>query len=149
MTIRQAKLPDETEAQEDFLNLHWSASAPQDGYRAKLLNTRTPIPHLLRLDREEGLVGMLQASLIDKGQTLFLDRIVVHSQYRRQGIATELLLEFTETLDNDNLFSGLMVGRNKLGAQKLYRDFGYVTAGPESILHTASHIHMERPCLLG
>ena len=143
MIVRLATLPDEYETLETFLNEHWTSVQTQ--YRAKLIEKSFRGPLVLCSEREGSLRGLIAADKAGDNE-LTLHKIVVDSRYRHQGIASELLLEFTQMLDEQGLSSSLFVGRERGGLQKLYSDFGYASL-PESIMNTASHICMERPSI--
>ena len=148
MAIRQANLKTEYDELNAFYNEHWQDDGAS--MQAELLDqTKRASAIVLRSDRDQKLVGLSTAIQTKSEQKPVLcSKLVVHREFRRQGIASELINDLIEIIDSKNKPAILNVDISKSGYIKLYQDFGFVASPGEEDVKDAQYLFMERPALL-
>ena len=146
MLIRPANLPDEYPTLNALFNSHWDDFPNSQEY--PLIPNGMKTPQVLCAEHSNQIVGLaLWLHMQSEGlPILHLQKLVVHSDFRRRGIASDLLLSVTKLADSENAAAELRVDRNNTGLISLYEDFGFSICEGEKET-PSKFIYMERPAL--
>lgn len=97
--------------------------------------------HFLKAIEDGRIVGSVRA--FQDGETCYLERLIVHPDYRRRGIG-ETLLRRIETLFPDARRCELFTGHRSAGNIRLYERLGYRAFRQARVNEKVSLIYLEK-----
>jgi ribosomal-protein-alanine N-acetyltransferase len=145
--MTEADIPAVTALDQMSFTLPW----PERSFRFEIMDN--PASRCWVAEMNGQIVGMIVAWLfVDEAH---IANLATHPDFRRQGIARELLKHTLRyTYDEGAVSSFLEVRESNLAAQEIYRKFGYVNTGrrkryykdndEDAILMTLENLNVEK-----